>query len=334
MFARVSASDSIPRLLVVCALFALPTLAACGGGDETPAADTGEADAADATDTSDGSGDAATDVEEIPPAPTEVTFTLRNGNPGGQSRWVEVRNSLGAPGWWTITEDNREAQQLRPHDTCANCNCGETCEPCANPTEIIELAPGETIEGTWNFGLYDIVAEGGSTCESPIESTATSYRVQFCWSPVPPGEDGRLPTNTISCTRLPFLVGIDNEVSYGIEATNTCGNSTCDEGETRLTCPDDCFKTGPNDLYLACRQVCRHGQDCDPDFIAEECAAARCAAIEESFAGASTACLNAAIQVEACGRELACEDLNTFFADVASSNCAELAAAFNEACTE
>jgi hypothetical protein len=158
--------------------------------------------------------------------------------------------------------------------------------------------------------------------------------VQFCWSPVPPGEDGRLPTNTISCTRLPFLVGIDNEVSYGIEATNTCGNSTCDEGETRLTCPDDCFKTGPNDLYLACRQVCRHGQDCDPDFIAEDCAGARCAAIEESFAGASTACLNAAIQVEACGRELACEDLNTFFADVASSNCAELAAAFNEACTE
>jgi hypothetical protein len=46
------------------------------------------------------------------------------------------------------------------------------------------------------------------------------------------------------------------------------------------------------------------------------------------------ACLNAAIQVEACGRELACEDLNTFFADVASSNCTELAAAFNEACTE
>jgi hypothetical protein len=312
------------------------SMMACGGdetgaGDDGSGADAGVTDAGDASDGS-SSADTTPDIEE-PPAPTEVTFTLRNGNPGGQSRWVEVRNTLGAPGWWTIVEDSREGVQLRPHDTCVTDNCDGTSAPCDDSQyEVIELPVGESVTGTWDFSLFEIVAEGGTSCEGLLESTAPSYRVQFCWSPVPPGPDGRLPAATLSCTRLPFLVGIDTDIAYGIEASTTCGDGLCDEGETRITCPDDCFKTSANDLYLKCRQVCRQVQTCDPDQIAEACAEARCNGIPEGFASASTACLNAAIRTEGCAGELSCEDLATYVNDPTATPCAEDWADYETAC--
>jgi hypothetical protein len=279
-------------------------LLACSsdGGDATPdVADTGAADVV-----------ADVVVDTTPPPPPEVRFTLRNGNPGGISRWVQVETAQGTPGWWTILTDSVAAEELRPHDSCVVCACGETCEACTPEPEIRELRVGEEITGVWDLALFEASTEDGALCEAPQERDALRYRVQFCWSPEPPGPDGTLPAATLSCTRLPFEIVSDSEVRYDIEALSSCGDGRCDAGETTVSCPDDCDSLTSTDVVLACFPVCSALVACRDDVRRDECEAGFCGPLQPDLNRADEACLNAQIAVYDCAAELSCDDLGAF----------------------
>lgn len=210
------------------ALALVLSLAACGD-DETPVPDaTSDISGADAgTDTTGGADtstdavddtadDATTDAADDASAGDSITFTLENANPGGLSRWVQVVDRRGVQGWYSVMPPGSLDEYYRANPSCTLCECGDNaCEPCEPQPEIMELAPGETITGTWDYMQVEI--DSVNTCEtiSPLEEDA--LQVEFVWSPNPPGADGTLPAGTLSRTRIRFNRG-DADVHYAIEA--------------------------------------------------------------------------------------------------------------------
>jgi hypothetical protein len=208
---------------------ALLLFAACGDDDPvTPDAGTdttSQADTAtDATgDPTEGDGgadtidpDAETDADTAP-VDTTVTFRLVNENPGGLSRWVQVVDNRGTPGWYNMMPPDSLDEFLRIHDACTICNCDEPdCEECVPEPEIVEIAPGESVTAVWDGTIIDFNQD--SFCEEPGQSEETQFQVEFVWSPEPPDETGALPVGTLSRTRLPFELGTDSAVTYELEA--------------------------------------------------------------------------------------------------------------------
>lgn len=276
-----------------------------GGGDTGTTADTGATDTggmADGSGSDAGMGSDATDDSGGGGGgvPLSVTFTLRNGNPGGLSRWVQVRTNIDTPGWWSIQEDSLTPVDLGTHDSCALDNCGEEGAGCPDGdiSEIQELAAGESISGTWDLTLYERVQENATTCEQAYEATEARYRVNLCWSPNAP-VDGVLPPGTISCTRLPFNIGIDSEVTYAIEGQSTCGDGDCDAGETSIVCPEDCSGVTPGVVQLSCNQYCNKAFECDENVRRDECQVG-CSDQAAELATASEDCLQAVADYFSC----------------------------------
>ena len=171
-------------------------------------------DTADATE--DGGIDAASDAD-VPPVASTVTFRLVNENPGGLSRWVQVVDNRGTPGWYNMMPPDALDEFLRIHDSCTLCNCDEPdCEECVPEPEIVEIAPGQSVTAVWDGSIIDF--DQDNFCEQPSTSEDTQFQVEFVWSPVPPDETGALPVGTLSRTRLPFELGTDAAVTYEIEA--------------------------------------------------------------------------------------------------------------------
>lgn len=317
------------KVLGVCLVAAL---AACGGDDATePAADT----AVDtATDAGSGSGSDVADEPDAEPEPLVVNFELINGNPGGNPRWVQVTTALGTPGWWTITEDLLGGLELRPHDSCGICNCEDPgCDPCPAEPEIREIGVGESITGSWDLTLYELtLSEINTSCEQPLEDElAPSFRVQLCWSPEPPNAGGVLPPDTISCTRIPFVPGVDETISYTIEGLATCGNGECESGETSRTCAEDCTGVTPTDAVLACIPVCGALVGCRDDIRRDECEAGFCAPLNDDLLTASTECINAYVAYFTCVGALDCDGLSAF-AEGGATTCDSGLEAINTAC--
>jgi hypothetical protein len=259
--------------------------------------------------------DVGTDVVDVvedttPPPPPEVQFVRRNGNPGGQSRWVQVTTNVGSPGWWTIVEDGVAGQELRPHDTCVTCNCGAVCNECEPEPVVQELAVGEQIEGVWDLALYTLESEGAATCEQLVDAaTPERLRVQFCWSPNAPGPDGRLAQDTLSCTRLVFSPLEDTVVRYDIEALSSCGDERCDPGETTLSCPGDCDSVTATDVVIACIPVCSKLVSCSDEVPRDQCEAGFCGPLGADLRNASEECLLAQAARYECASALSCDDL-------------------------
>lgn len=319
------------------ALSLIAALGACsddGGGGE---ADTGGSTDTGVTDTGGEVDTGTTDTgADVGPRPTEISFTLTNGNPGGLSRWVQVSTNQGTPGWWNINEDSMVPTELRAHDACTIDNCDEGAGGCTGEEgEILELGPAQSISGSWDLMLFDTIAEGADVCEQPYDADEPSYRVQFCWSPEPPGADGMLPAGTISCTRLPFRIGVDNDIAYTIEGLSTCEDGVCDPGETSVTCPSDCTDLTATDVVLACNRYCRPLAECSDEFTYDACEAGLCAELQSSFGSASTDCLLAAVDMYACATALdTCEDLAAFQAGDTSNPCGDAMDAAAAACGE
>lgn len=200
----------------------LALLTACGD-DELPAP---QPDAtSDAVADVDATPDVATDVEadvepdvvpDVPAPPSTVTLRLVNQNPGGLSRWVQVVDNRGTPGWYNMMPAGAMDEFLRVHDACTICNCDEPdCDECTPEPEILELAPGESVTAVWDGSVVEFDQDG--FCETPGETEETAFQVEFVWSPEPPDETGALPIGTLSRTRLQFELGTDDAVVYEIE---------------------------------------------------------------------------------------------------------------------
>jgi len=302
----------LPGVVAVMVAFSLLTFVACGSdsGDATPSDVSGgdtnsdvAPDGADADDTPD-----VPPLPEPEPRPADVTFTLINGNPGGLSRWVEVRTATGAPGWWGIVEDGLAGDELRAHANCNLCDCDGTCRDCPE-AQVLELGPSDQVSALWDLSLFEISAEDGAPCQAQVDADAARYRVQFCWSPEPPNEQGGLPPGTLSCTRLPFVLGVDTEVTYAIEALSTCGDGVCDPGETSASCPSDCTGINATDVVIACSRQCVARGRCDQEFNASGCEADTCVGLGAAMEGATSVCLEAVEAELLCSARLECDDL-------------------------
>ncbi len=214
------------RLIPVFAL----VLAACGGDEELVpvSTDTGSGDTAGGDDTaSEADAGGASDTGTAPddgtdepdvPAEAAVTLTLTNANPGGLSRWVQIENNLGVPGWWNVLRAGTLDDFVRVHRTCTVCGCDEPdCDPCAPEPDILEIAPGESVTATWHGNIWNI-AQTPAVCLETVERAEDEFSVEFVWSPEPPGDDGVLPVGTLSRTRITFTFADGAEVTYEIEA--------------------------------------------------------------------------------------------------------------------
>lgn len=321
------------EIMVANSMFVLRTLAAATSLAVLACSSDGDGDSvADVA-------DAATDVVDVvedtaPPPPPAVEFVLRNGNPGGQSRWVQVESNVGAPGWWTIVEDGVAGQELRPHDTCTTCNCGAVCNECEPTPMVQELAVGEQIEGEWDLALYTLESQAGGTCEQLVDAaTPERLRVQFCWSPNPPAADGRLPQETLSCTRLVFSPLGDPVVRYDIEALSSCGDGRCDPGETTLSCPGDCDSVTATDVVIACIPVCTKLVSCSDEVARDQCEAGFCGPLGADLRSASEACLLAQAARYECAAGLSCADLAPWL-DGADNACLSEDLAAQTACAD
>lgn len=211
------------------AFFALAlalSVAACGDddtnapdSDTSTGADTGTDGGSDATDSdasADADGDASADAGEDVVEGDAITFTLENANPGGLSRWVQVVDRRGVQGWYSVMPPGSLDEYYRANPSCTLCECDATeCEPCEPEPEIVELAPGESISGTWDYMQVEI--DSVNTCETVFPLDEDALQVEFVWSPNPPGADGTLPAGTLSRTRIRFNRG-DEDVHYAIEA--------------------------------------------------------------------------------------------------------------------
>ena len=209
---------------------ALLFLAACGDDDPvTPdagsdtgtqtdtAADTSADVTPDATDDTTEPDATADVVTDTPPVDATVTFRLVNENPGGLSRWVQVINTRGTPGWFNMMPPGALDEFIGIHDACTICNCDDLdCEECVPEPEILEIAPGESVTAVWDGTVIDL--DPDNFCEQLVETEETRFQVEFVWSPVPPDETGALPIGTLSRTRLDFELGTDQAVTYEIEA--------------------------------------------------------------------------------------------------------------------
>lgn len=297
-----------------------------GGGNTEPEVDAGAQDTGSTTEDTGTEEDVG---EDTTPEPTgTLSITLVNSNPGGNSRWVQATTNIGTAGWWSIQEDSMAPTDLRAQLGCNLCSCGDDCTPCEPAPEIIELAPGESITAEWDYVLYDQLNDGAGICLDPYDADQPTYRMRFEWSPNAP-VDGVLDPNTLSSTRLPFRVGVDTDVSYAIEALNTCGNGTCDVGETSVVCPDDCEGLTPSDAVVACQSVCSLASACS---VLEEgeCEASFCAGILDA-GDLTDECIIGYVERFACVDDLECSDFEAW-AGGESSPCDAEEQAFIAAC--
>lgn len=313
------AGQGIALLLVLCGM----GVGGCGGDDNEATPDTG----VDVID--EGSEEPTPEPEPI----REVAFRLTNGNPGGNSRWVQVRNVQGVPGWWGIRENNVAAAELQPHRVCDLDGCSGGLAACeVEAASVLELRPGESIEGAWDLSLYTVSVDNGPPCLEVAPEQTGAFRVQFCWSPVAPDANGVLPPATLSCTRVPFQIGSDLVVTYGIEALSTCGNGVCDVGETSLVCPDDCTGTVVGDVGVACNQFCPKLVACRDDLTLDVCQAGLCGPRIDAWTDASDTCLGAAVAEFNCAARLDCAGISAWESQQRGAACVIESSAVQSAC--